>query len=66
MIAVALEEVVRTYCDVCGNDVSNSNRIRYYGLDFCMERRSEIMGRHVSCEELYKIKMQIESADLDF
>ena len=65
MIAVALEEVVRVYCDVCGKDITRANRTGIYGKDFCMGTLHTVLGRSVSCDKFYRIKMQIASADID-
>jgi len=61
-----IREIVATYCDICGLDVTNRNRMGSFDKDFCLETRHKVLGKEVRCMDFYTIKMQIESADISF
>ena len=66
MITVSLEEVVRHWCDVCGREVTNEGRSGNWDKTFCHRTFHDVLVKDIRCEELYKIKLQIESADIGF
>ena len=60
-------ETVVTYCDVCGRNVRDgSTSYGEYGKDFCGVTYHNVLDRQVNCRELYTIRLQLKSADIDF
>ena len=65
MNTVSLEEVVRTWCDACGKDITYSSSASKWGKDFCISTNHEILGMQLECRDLYKIKIQIQQIEFN-
>ena len=59
-------EIVATYCDVCGKNITYENRCGLWGKDFCMSTQHQFFGKKLSCFDLYEKELQIKSADIGF
>ena len=58
------ESVTRTYCDVCGNDISHRNQYTVGDYDLCMDTRfdvdvvEKVRGVSLRCEVLAKLYIE--------
>ena len=52
-------EIIATYCDVCGKDITNTNSTHDNNKDFCMSTYHNILDKQVRCIDVYKIKLQL-------
>lgn len=68
MKVTKMEEVTRTYCDVCKKDITASNRLSKCDndgnpIDLCM---SYVPKGELSCEQKFMFKKKYISGDVDF